>query len=321
MRKLVISLVTALGAVAAMVPTAQAASVSSIVFFGDSLSDTGNIWYATGRTTPAAPYFQGSNGGPPDFTGGQWSDWLGPSWPTLLAARFGLAATPSLVPGGNNFAYGGARTGVNGAPGQEPWLDQQVGQYLAANTPNATTLFSIVIGGNDVANNLTNPAAIASGVGSIVARIQALYAAGGRQFLVGNVPDIGTTPLFRSLGNATAAGATQYTQAWNAALAGALSQLNLPGADIDLFDLYGLGKRPEFLAQFANTTAACFISANNFCPDPTQYVYWDSFHPTSASHRLIAFGAAQALGVPEPQTWALLVLAALGLVATRRTRA
>ena len=47
--------------------------IDSIVFFGDSLSDTGNVWYATGGFPPP-PYYQGSSGGPPDFTGGQWSD-------------------------------------------------------------------------------------------------------------------------------------------------------------------------------------------------------------------------------------------------------
>ena len=38
------------------------AAYSGIVFFGDSLSDTGNIWYATGGFPPA-PYYQGTSGG------------------------------------------------------------------------------------------------------------------------------------------------------------------------------------------------------------------------------------------------------------------
>ena len=48
MRKWFVSTLATAAAVAAFAP-AQAASIDSIVFFGDSLSDTGNIWYATTR--------------------------------------------------------------------------------------------------------------------------------------------------------------------------------------------------------------------------------------------------------------------------------
>ena len=114
--------VLALVAAAAIAAPAGAANIDEIIFFGDSLSDTGNVWYATGGFPPP-PYNQGSSGGPPDFTGGQWSDSLGPSWSSAFASLSGLAATPSLVPGGNNYAWGGARTRVNPDPTGVPWLD------------------------------------------------------------------------------------------------------------------------------------------------------------------------------------------------------
>ena len=144
--------------------TTSAASIDRIVFFGDSLSDTGNVWFATGGFPPP-PYFQGSSGGQPDFTGGQWSGPGGPSWPTVFAAKFSLTATPSLVPGGNNYAWGGARTGINPDPSGVLWLEQQVGLYvlpyqLSGTSPGAGTLVSIMIGGNDVANNLGDPVAL-----------------------------------------------------------------------------------------------------------------------------------------------------------------
>lgn len=308
---------------AAVICTPAGAAVDSIVFFGDSLSDTGNVWYATGGFPPA-PYYQGSSGGAPDFTGGQWSSPGGPSWPTLFASMFGLTATPSLVPGGNNYAWGGARTGVNSDPMGVPWLDQQVGLYqLSGSAPGAGTLVSIMIGGNDVANNLGNAAALTAGITSIVTQMSNLYGLGARQFLVANVPDIGVTPRFQEIDAAmpgTAAFATAWTMQWNGALEAALGQLMLPGAEINFFDFYSFLKDPETLAGFANTTDAC-LTETSICSDPASYAYWDTFHPSSTSHALIARELYRT-AVPEPGTLALLMLGLPGLaLGLRRRRA
>jgi len=285
-------LVAALTITVVSVP-AGAAAIDDIVFFGDSLSDTGNVWYATGGFPPF-PYYQGSSGLPPDFTGGQWSGPGGPSWPTLFASTFGLTATPSLV-GGNNYAWGGARTGVNEDP--TPWLDQQVMLYqISGSQPDAGTLVSIMIGGNDVANNLGDTVALQGGITSIITQIAHLYGLGVRQFVVSNVPDIGATPSFQTLDAGSpgiAEFATFWTMQWNATLEAALDQLQLPGAVISYFDLYSFSKDPELLAMFANTTDACIIFApdgtiSSICDDPASYFYWDSFHPSSTSHALVA---------------------------------
>ena len=279
---------------------AGATGIDRIVFFGDSLSDTGNVWFATSGFPPP-PYYQGSNGGQPDFTGGQWSSPEGPSWPTVFAARFGLAATPSLVPGGDNYAWGGARTGGNSdfpASGGIPWLDQQVAIYQSTGAPpDAGTLVSIMIGGLDVANNLDDQEALQAGITSIVTQITNLYGMGVRQFLVANVPDIGATPRFQdldALAPGTAAFATFWTTQWNAALGAALDQLALPGAVIDFFDFYSFSKDPDLLAQFANTTDAC-LTETSLCSVPASYFYWDSFHPSSTSHALLANGLYETL--------------------------
>lgn len=298
-------LVAALAMTIASVP-AGATDINNIVFFGDSLSDTGNVWFATGGFPPP-PYFQGTSGAPPEFTGGQWSGPGGPSWPTLFAARFGLTATPSVVavPFANNFAWGGARTGVNSdlfkpEPSGVPWLDQQVAAYAASlggSPPAAGTLASIMIGGNDVANNLGSQAALEAGITSIITQTTRLYDLGIRQFLIANVPDIGATPRFQALDAAepgTAAFATFWTLQWNAALETALEQLDLPGAVVDFFDFYGFSKDSELLAVFANTTDPC-LTETSLCSDPASYFYWDSFHPSSTSHALLAEGLARTL--------------------------
>jgi phospholipase/lecithinase/hemolysin len=179
-----------------------------------------------------------------------------------------------------------------------------------------------MIGGNDVANNLGDAAALAAGIGSIVDSMSALYGSGARQFLVANVPDIGATPLFRDLDLAnpgTAAFATFWTEQWNGALAGALGSLSLPGASIGVLDLFGLARDPSVLSMFENTTDAC-LTSDSICPDPTKYLYWDVFHPTSRTHAIIAGFAARAVGVPEPGALALMLLGLGGVAAALRRR-
>jgi outer membrane lipase/esterase len=226
---------------------------------------------------------------------------------------FGLNATPSLV-GGNNYAWGAARTGVNPDPAGIPWLDQQVGLYATTGpAPTERTLASVMIGGNDVANNLGNPAAIAAGISSITTQLGNLYSLGIRNLLVANVPDVGATPRFQDQDLITpgaAALATATTIQWNTALSMALDKLALPGASVRLLDLYGLGRDPSLLAGFSNTTDACFTGLT-LCANPAEYFYWDSFHPSSTAHALIADAAFEA--VPAPATLLLMCLG-LGLV-------
>ena len=69
-----------------------------VVVFGDSLSDTGNLFAATGGTNPIPPYFNGR------FSNG-------PVWVETLAASLGLPVNPSLL-GGTNYAFAGAVTGL-----------------------------------------------------------------------------------------------------------------------------------------------------------------------------------------------------------------
>ena len=255
-------LVAALTITVVSVP-AGAAAIDDIVFFGDSLSDTGNVWYATGRVSPVSV-----------LSGQQWPAARFHWWPVVRSGRTILADALCVHvwpdgdalarPGGNNYAWGGARTGVNPDPSGVPWLDQQVMLYqLSGSQPDARTLVSIMIGGNDVANNLGDAAALEAGITSIITQMANLYGLGVRQFVVSNVPDVGATPEFqaRDVGSpGIAEFATFWTMQWNAALESALDQLQLPGAVISYFDLFSFSKDPELLAMFANTTDACLTA-------------------------------------------------------------
>ena len=77
---------------------APAAPYTGMYVFGDSLSDTGNLYGASGGTVP---------GPSTAYTQGRFTNAL--NYVDGLAAGLGLSAAPSIL-GGTNFAWGGART-------------------------------------------------------------------------------------------------------------------------------------------------------------------------------------------------------------------
>src|SRR5580698_2181168 len=77
----------------------QAGSIDAIYAFGDSLTDVGNIYAATGGTTPGAPYVNGQ------FTNGN-------VWVQDLATGLGVPSLKPSLLGGTDYAYGTAETGA-----------------------------------------------------------------------------------------------------------------------------------------------------------------------------------------------------------------
>src|SRR4051794_6489859 len=71
----------------------RAGGITGIVSFGDSLTDTGNLYAATGQ--PPAPYDMGR------FSNG-------PLWVEYLANQLGVAAPTASLLGGSNYAWAGA---------------------------------------------------------------------------------------------------------------------------------------------------------------------------------------------------------------------
>src|SRR5512136_343092 len=69
---------------------------SGMWIFGDSLSDVGNLYLATGGTQPpASNYWQGRSSN-------------GPVWVEYLAPKLLLPAPTTALTGGNDFAFRGA---------------------------------------------------------------------------------------------------------------------------------------------------------------------------------------------------------------------
>jgi len=135
----------------------KAAPFSDLFFFGDSLSDAGNISKMTAGSIPGSPYYQGR------FSNG-------PVWSELFAVLKGFPAAgqyAGLTLGanflnlkidgpGNNYSIGGARTATGGTAdsfGIPRGGVTQVVYYLSEVNfradPNA--LYVLFAGGNDLA--------------------------------------------------------------------------------------------------------------------------------------------------------------------------
>lgn len=273
----------------------------TVAVFGASLDDTGNACNVAPTSCPPFPY-----------ANGRFSN--GPLYVEVMAEKLNARIVPARA-GGLNFAFAGARTGpITGTTQAIPNMVQQADLYLQ-NAPTAgrdLTLHVVNAAtvGNDINDALvqarTNPNApatiIAGAVQNITSIVTKLHGGGARHVLILNSTDIGRTPQVASLGATTAAVATQLSNQFNTALNAALPALRTatPGMTIYVADLGALTAQVMANPQqfgFTNVTAPCVVvNPPSLCGSPDSYFYWDSFHPTAATGRLVAERALTAIG-------------------------
>lgn len=164
----------------------QGTSYNKIVFFGDSLSDNGNLFFFDlGFLPKSPPYFDGR------FSNGY-------VWSEHVAKHFYDKNFTSSV----NYAIGG-ETAVfhNPRNGFLPYsLTMSLNSYLLRSmmSDRAKTLFIIWIGSNDYLKGADNVESLTSAVvKSIQETIESLIYHGGINFLIINLPDIAKTPYGR----------------------------------------------------------------------------------------------------------------------------
>jgi phospholipase/lecithinase/hemolysin len=297
---------------------AQAASYTKLIVFGDSLSDVGNLASSSFDIFPGNYYFEDR------FSNG-------PVWVETLAASLGLPATLRSTAGGDNFAYGGARTsgtgGIEGIAIRD--IDEQVTQYLAQRTVDPSALYVVFAGSNDLVGGQTNVTIPAAQLSADLSR---LISAGARNFLVPNLPLLGGTPRFN--GNATTAATYDArTAQFNATLDAALLDLADDAAGLTFFRLDVASLFADAIAnsaQFglANVTDAAApglqpgdssYDTGRIAANAADYLFWDDLHPTATVHAVLAARAfAMVRGVPEPSSWAM--TGCLLVAAMRRRR-
>ncbi|MGB8437390.1 MAG: SGNH/GDSL hydrolase family protein [Burkholderiales bacterium] len=332
-------------------PGATHAGPLNLYVLGDSLLDSGNAYLITQNVYPLPPYAQRFSNGPVASE--------------VLAANLGVTAIASELAGGTNYATGGATSGVanfagiaygglalpppfNGPPNQIALLStsttggltQQVGLLAGAPPPDiGSSLVLIWAGANDlfltsalVANGSLPLApetfiiAADSAAANVENAITALIAAGARNILAVNLPDLGMIPAGTDPANLLSPFWSAYTAEFNAQF---LDAAYLAGLDpsvklteFDAFELFNDAIANPGKYGFTNVTDACLPTAGPLpiaapCANPDEYLFWDSAHPTAAAHQLIGdlFYAA----IPEPASLAL-IMAPLALLILRSRR-
>jgi phospholipase/lecithinase/hemolysin len=267
------------------------APFTGIYAFGDSLTDTGNLFDLTGGIPPA-PYYDGrlSNG---------------PVWIEYLAEAMGLAPA-SVV----NYAVAGATTGRDNEndgqlpPGDFPGLQDQIDFFeadLAGNRADRRALYVVWAGANDfIISSGSVEQTIATAVENTAIAVQRLFQAGARRIMVVNMPDLGLTPYGALSGNPD--GLSGLTAAYNHYLAATLDGLALVGIETLPLDSAGLiqrmvGNPGDF--GFWNVTDPFLFTGG----DPAGFLFWDFLHPTTHGHFYVAEDAMQVLEERFPHAW------------------
>ena len=300
-----------LATAAASVPVqAQQATLaySSLTVFGDSLVDAGNIRALGLGADPKQGYFAGR------FTNGY-------DYTDLLSIDlFGVPTRASSL-GGTNFAYGGARATTTSLA---PDLTEQLGAfnlYLAnGGKVDANGLYVLNFGGNDVFAAIQDGAPAGYGSDSEFLKAAATTYADG----VATLDKLGARHiLITGFPDATAQGLAASLEA-EAYLDAALGGLDL-ASDTKLFEFSYL----DFFGRLEADPSAFGLPEPLILPDPTRadggtcqgaaafpactgYFSFDGIHPTAAVQQALYNDLnrqfALAGPVPEPATWAMMIL-------------
>jgi phospholipase/lecithinase/hemolysin len=300
-----------------------ASTFTSLTVFGDSLSDTGNVFLVTGGTVPAAPY-----------SNGRFSN--GPVWVEYLATGLGLpsGSAPSLA-GGGNFAFGGARTSSGTTP--VPGLLAQAGGLWNPLSADPTGLYVIVGGGNDLrdarsaftgntmADQDGRQAAAEAAVGNLASVMGLLAASGAKNVLLATLPDLGQTP--EAVGLGLTSSSSDVSSRFNALIPGLVSTGQSFGLNMSVLDLFGL--QNSVMSDALLNGGAVYGITNVFTPCGSFLgsvgascdisLFSDALHPSAKTHELI--GNAALAAVPAPAAvWLLGTALAAVMVRARRSR-
>jgi phospholipase/lecithinase/hemolysin len=255
----------------------QPEPINQLYVFGDSLSDMGTVFRATGGMYPPNPtYYQGR------YSNGR-------VWVEYLALRLHLSSKQT-----NNFAYGGATTGSNGNS-LVPGLLTQVQSFTQTHQQsNPNALYVLWAGANDYLQGVSSATVP---VENITGGIASLAGVGAKKILVANLPDLGQLPATRT--SANSASLSTLTQAHNQGLRRSLKLLSQQYSDLQIVTLDANRLYRDAIANpaafgFTNVISPC-LSGSRACANPDQFLFWDGIHPTTAAHRILGEAAFSAI--------------------------
>ncbi|KAI9594603.1 GDSL lipase/esterase [Syncephalis fuscata] len=268
----------------------DAHSINRLFVFGNSVSDNGNVFKLTkGKAPNPDMYFKG-----------RYSN--GPVWSEKLSARLRVPMA--------NYAFGGATTDNALVPGYSseakivvPSVKEQIQFYIKQKNlysePVLRSLYAIEIANNDYINMAgpnvaANTTLINGAVNNIIKTIDTLRSdVGARMFLVFGVAALESTPYFLAQPAEVQKAASDVSQAHNKQLRSKISEYQKQYPNIEI---YYFGFRDYMLKAISNkkkyglnnVNTPCLSSdGKSRCSTPDKYFYWDFFHPTTATHRLL----------------------------------
>ena len=289
--------------------TAPAARVTpqftSLVTFGDSLVDAGNVLKTFGFPAASQGYYKGRYTNGFDYTD------------LISLELFGKETTASLN-GGSNYANGGARIVSDGDRYRD--FSDQLTTYrsvLAGGKADANGLFVLNFGANDIGQGRQGRIAgysdfdtyLRAAATQYAAGVKALDDLGARNILISAFPDLDDRN--------TAILASGYLNA-------ALDQLSLSSnTTLFRFDYVAfsdsLKANPSAYGLPPFRTGNC-ISAREQATGCVGFATFDGYHPTAAVQGAIFQSmntqfalTATATAVPEPSTWAMM-LVGIGMI-------
>jgi len=301
---------------AATTSTAWAQPFDEIHAFGDSFTDAGNFYAATGNRVPPAPI----------YWDGRFSD--GPVWLEVVAQELGLRLRPSSA-GGSDHAFAVALATVD----QDdaifvPSVATQVAEYLEDGEPGENDLFVIFTGHIDVRalvglDEEDQEEGICALVEAIVGMIEDLADAGARTFLVPGLADLGLTP--DAIANDVTDESTELCARFDSTLHAALAELSdtypiaadeeqvvdcgssfeeLSGVTIHGLDVFTLSQDIAEHAEDFGIENLDEPAIELFCGspghDPHTSLFLDCLHLTALGHRLLARAALEELAPAVP---------------------
>lgn len=221
------------------------------------------------------------------------------------------------------------QVGAWGTPGGTP---------LGAGYPMADpdALYVVVAGGNNMrdarsafpgasaGDDAGREASAVAAANDLALSLGFLASRGAKHVLIANMPDLGDTPEAAFLG--LQAASSDASERFNAKIPGLLALAISFGIDADMLDMAGLaedviedalinGGATYGITNVALPCAGFVGSAGASCDVS---LFSDALHPSARAHLLLGLAALRAVGVPEPGTMVLVVVAVLALRSRRR---
>lgn len=258
------------------------AQLDRMVIFGDSLSDTINVYNVSQGTVPNHnSWFLGH------FSNGK-------VWHEYLTDAFDL---PAYV-----WATGNSESGERGI---YPGLSSQLESFIKYSNKShdydiSQTLFLASFGGNDLISGGKKAKDI---LDNYKKQLPILADTGAKKIVIMNLPDFSIVPMSKNWNSSKKENIRRNTDLLNEGLSILISELRIKYPDIHWIEVDLHSAFASVLAdpEFVNTTDACldmsnsrlsYLKAHNAKLDckksDGRFIFWDTLHPTTLAHQKIA---------------------------------